>query len=121
MRRGKQGERAEEIGLRSSQLEGNGAAVGVAKETGTVQAEGFNQMSSERGGCGQGGDDVPSTLRAARTGKIKSNDVETVAEGGHHRDHCVSAAHQTVHDDKRGLAGDGRSSFEIGEVNAVEG
>jgi len=61
-----------------------------------------------------------TALGAAGAGEIEGDDVEAIAEGGHHRDHGVGAAHEAVEKDERGLARGWGSPFKVGELNAVE-
>ncbi len=85
-----------------------------------MEVQRIEDLADLLGGGGESGVDVRAAFGLAGTGEIEGDDVLAGVERLHEGHEGVSATHEAVEEDERGLILRRRSPFEVGEAEAVQ-
>ena len=114
-----QDERMDSVTVTGGKAEGDGPAVGVAKDHGLMQLHGGEKAADVLGGDAETRVDVFAALGLAGTGEVECDDVQVGVECIQQRAEGFRAAHEAVKQDERGLILHRRSPFEVRETKTV--
>jgi hypothetical protein len=99
---------------------GDGSAMGVAEDGGTIQLELGEDTAYLLCNGGEACVDVVTALGLTGTWEIEGDDVKVGGQLLHERDEGFGAAHEAVKEDERGLILHRPSLFEVREAKAIE-